>query len=92
MESGKVPEGLEEIKLRFFVTGYSYNAGDRDFALIKKKLSSIENVYTIEEYEKVIKCARRNPSPFKTTVLVQHMILLFVIIPQLRNGIFGTAY
>ena len=56
---------LKSVTVKFFVTGHSYNAGDRDFGLIKKKLANIETIYTVDQYIRVIESARRKPSPFK---------------------------
>ena len=62
---------LKTVYLRFLQTGHSFNSGDRDFGLIKKRLGVEQNVFTIEKYLTIIKEARRNPSPFNVTHIDQ---------------------
>jgi hypothetical protein len=56
--------GLKSLAVKFFVTGHSYNAGDRDFGLIKKKLAKVETIFSADQYSKLIEKARKRPSPF----------------------------
>ena len=58
-----LPE-LKTVIIRFFETGHSYNSGDRDFGLMKKKIISEQNIYTQDKYIELIEAARKKPSPF----------------------------
>ena len=58
-------DGLKSVTVNFFVTGHSFNAGDRDFGLIKKKIAKVDTIFTPDAYIKIIKDARKKPSPFK---------------------------
>ena len=64
---------LKSVIVKYFVTGHSYNAGDRDFGLIKKKLAKVETVFTVKHYAKLIESARKKPSPFKVMRMSRSM-------------------
>ena len=56
--------GLKGVSIKFFVTGHSYNSGDRDFGLIKKKIAKVETIFSVDQYVKLIQNARKKPTPF----------------------------
>jgi hypothetical protein len=79
---------LKSVAVKFFVTGHSYNAGDRDFGLIKKKLANLETIYTVEQYIKVIESARKKPSPFKVVRMTGGHSETSLTLKSLREPIF----
>lgn len=56
---------FEEVTITFPVRGHSYMPCDRDFGLIKRKMKTQERMYTLQQYESVIKRSSNIPDKFR---------------------------
>lgn len=56
---------FEEVTINFPIRGHSYMPCDRDFGLIKRKMKPKERIYTLEQYESIIKSSSKVPDKFR---------------------------
>ena len=56
---------LEYVIHRFPIVGHSYLPNDRDFGVIANAKKKKEQLYSSQEYIRMIEAARKKPSPFK---------------------------
>lgn len=55
---------FDEVTINFPIRGHSYMPCDRDFGLIKRKMKRKERIYTLEQYESIIKKSSKVPDKF----------------------------
>jgi hypothetical protein len=71
--SGKHPH-IKKISFKFFVSGHSFNACDRDFAIFENLIKRTQIICTPMEYvDLMLKCKTKNP--FKVTIMTHDMFL-----------------
>jgi len=66
---------FKKVQVFFPQRGHSFLPCDRDFALIKKQLNRVDQLYTLEEYVELILKSSRNPEKFSVFLVDKSMIL-----------------
>lgn len=56
---------VENIDHKFFLSGHSYLACDQDFGLIEKKKKLFKNIFVPDDWDEVIKAARKKKTFFR---------------------------
>src|SRR5277367_6781541 len=67
---------FKSVTHKFFVPGHSYMASDSDFGMIEQKQRWVQNVYTHEEWMKIIATARKI-KPFTVIEMKKESMLHF---------------